>query len=518
MNVAGQLARAELQHGDSEAIRFGASSVTYAELSERARRLGRALGEQGLEPGDRVALLQANGVEMVESMYGAWMAGMTIVPINSRTHAREAAYVVENCEARAVIYGEEHEDGLLAALGRPEAVRMISLGAGDRAHSYEELLSAAAPLERPVEVEAGETAWLFYTSGTTGRPKGAMLSHRNLRQMILSHLADVRSFESGEPVLHAAPLSHGSGCVLLSCVARGARNVIFPGRSFDGEKVLETVREEGTRSIAFVAPTQIVVLNRAAAAAGGAGDLPLESVCYGGAPMFAEDLRDAMALFGPVFVQIYGQGEAPMTISVLAISDHVRFEAGGDDRIGSAGVPRTDVEICVAGEDGAELPCGARGEVMVRGDVVMSGYWDNREATDAALSDGWLRTGDIGLIDETGYLHLLDRSKDMIISGGNNIYPREVEEALLLMPEIHATAVIGVPDPYWGESVHALVVPEDGATLTEEAVIEHCRGVLSSYKKPQSVEFLDELPTNAYGKVLKRELRAERSVGETSEA
>jgi acyl-CoA synthetase (AMP-forming)/AMP-acid ligase II len=518
VNVAGLLARAAIQHGDSEAVRFGDSSVTYGELSERARRLGRAFAELGLRPEDRVALLQANGIEMVESMFGAWMAGMTIVPINSRTHPREAAYVIENCEARAVVYGGEYEEELLAALEDSRGPAMISLDPATGAHPYEELLAAHPPLKRPVERGPEDTAWLFYTSGTTGRPKGAMLSHRNLRQMVLSHLADVRSFEPGEPVLHAAPLSHGSGCVLISCIARGTRNVIFPGRSFDGAQVLETVREAGIRSIAFVAPTQIVVLNRAAAADGDGAGLPLESVCYGGAPMFAEDLRDALAIFGPIFVQIYGQGEAPMTISVLAISDHARFEASGDKRIVSAGVPRTDVEIRVIDEDGEELGPGERGEIVVRGDVVMSGYWDNREATDAALRDGWLRTGDIGMVDGTGYLHLLDRSKDMIISGGNNIYPREVEEALLLMPEIHATAVIGVPDSYWGESVHALVVPQDGVTLTEEAVIEHCRSVLSSYKKPRTVEFVSELPTNAYGKVMKRELREERSVGETSEA
>jgi len=523
VNVAALLTRAAVQHGESEAIRFGDDTVTYAELSERALRLGRALLELGLVPGDRVALLQGNGIAMVESMYGTWAAGMTIVPINSRTHAREAAYVVENSEARAVIYGGEYESELLGALAEPDSMQAISIDAGGTRLSYADLIAANAPLARPAERGAEETAWLFYTSGTTGRPKGAMLTHRNLRQMILSQLADVRSFEPGEPVLHAAPLSHGSGCVLLSCIARGARNVIFAPRSFDGARVLETVREEGIRSIAFLAPTQIVVLNRAAeaaAAADGGGPVAptLESVCYGGAPMFAEDLRAAMSRFGPVFVQIYGQGEAPMTISVLAISDHVRFEASGDKRITSAGIPRTDVEIRVVDEEGREVPAGERGEVVVRGDVVMAGYWDNPDATSAALSEGWLRTGDIGLVDETGYLHLLDRSKDMIISGGNNIYPREVEEALLLMPEIEATAVIGIEDPYWGESVHALVVPRDGATLTEEMVIEHCRSVLSSYKKPRSVEFLPELPTNAYGKVLKRELRDERSVSETRKA
>lgn len=487
---------------------FDGTALTYGELFERSARLGAALRSRGLDPGERVALLQANGIDLVVSLFGAWMAGLTVVPINSRTHHREAAYIIVNSESKALIYGPEYEGDLLPALDGAAPPRLICTGVEGGGEVLADVIAGAEPLGAPGERSHEDTAWLFYTSGTTGRPKGAMLSHRNLRQMILSHLADVRSFSGGETVLHAAPLTHGSGLVLLACIARGARNLIYPGRSFDGAEVLDLVRREGVRSIAFLAPTQIVVLNRAAA--GDGAGLPLESVCYGGAPMFMEDLKTAMGLFGPVFVQIYGQGEAPMTISVLAVSDHERFQADGDRRIGSAGLPRTDVEIKVVDEDGRRRPPGERGEVLVRGDVVMAGYWDNPTATAEAIHDGWLRTGDIGLVDDTGYLHLLDRSKDMIISGGNNIYPREVEEAILELPEVDAVAVIGIPDPYWGESVHALVVAADGTAPTEEQVIDHCRSVLSSYKKPKSVELVRELPTNAYGKVLKRDLREAR--------
>ncbi|MGC1165960.1 MAG: AMP-binding protein [Solirubrobacterales bacterium] len=509
MNVAGLLARAAIQHDRDEAIRFGHDTATYGELYARAARLAAGLRDLGLREGDRVALLQANGPDLVESIFGAWIAGLTITPINSRTHVREAAYIIENCEARAVIYGAEYERGLVGALSGNLDLRLICLGRDGEKTSYEELIEGATALDAPAERRPEDTAWLFYTSGTTGRPKGAMLSHRNLRQMVLSHLADVRSFAVGETVLHAAPLTHGSGLVLLACVARGARNVIYPGASFDGAEVLELIRREGATSVAFVAPTQIVVLNRAAA--GGDGrPLPLESVCYGGGPMFTEDLRQAIELFGPVFVQIYGQGEAPMTISVLAASDHARFVEASDRRLGSAGVPRTDVEIKVIDEEGQTVGPEETGEVAIRGDVVMLGYWDDPEATAGALLDGWLRTGDIGMVDRTGYLHLLDRSKDMIISGGNNIYPREVEEAILELPEVRAVAVIGLPDEFWGERVHALVVLNEGHSLEEEDVIAHCRDVLSGYKKPKAVEFLPELPTNAYGKVLKRELRQTR--------
>ncbi|MGH2939791.1 MAG: AMP-binding protein [Solirubrobacterales bacterium] len=502
--------RAAVQHGESQAVVTDRSAVSYADLADRAARLGAGLKELGLEPGERVALLQPNGMELFVSIFGAWMAGVTVVPINSRAHPREAAFIVRNSESKAVIYGAEYEAELVAALGdEGEMPLLVSTGDRSSAVVLAELIATAEPLPQPVERRHEDTAWLFYTSGTTGRPKGAILSHRNLRQMILSHLADVRSFEPGETVLHAAPLTHGSGLVMLACVARGARNLLYCGRSFDGAEVLDLVAREGVRSVAFLAPTQIVALNRAAAQDGSTA-LPLESICYGGAPMFIEDLRAAMDIFGPVFVQIYGQGEAPMTITVLAASDHERFQADGDSRIGSAGIPRTDVEIRVVDEDGSPCPPGRRGEVIVRGDVVMTGYWDNPDATAAALHDGWLRTGDIGLIDELGYLHLLDRSKDMIISGGNNIYPREIEEAILELPDVEAVAVIGVPDPYWGENVHAMVVSREGAELTEELVVEHCRGMLSSYKKPKTVEFVSELPTNAYGKVLKRDLREAR--------
>jgi acyl-CoA synthetase (AMP-forming)/AMP-acid ligase II len=509
VNLAGLLARAAVQHDREEAVRFGDLIATYGELYTRAARLAAGLRGLGLREGDRVALLQANGPDLVESIFGAWVAGLTVVPINSRTHAREAAYIVANCEARAVIHGPEYERDLSAAFGGSADLRLICLGREGEGVSYEELIETSAALAAPVERRPEDTAWLFYTSGTTGRPKGAMLSHRNLRQMILSHLADVHSFSPGETVLHAAPLTHGSGLVLLACVARGARNVIYSGASFDGAEVLELIRREDATAVAFLAPTQIVVLNRAAGKDG--RSLPLESVCYGGGPMFTEDLRQAIELFGPVFVQIYGQGEAPMTISVLAASDHARFAAQSDPRLGSAGVPRTDVEIEVIDGEGRPLGAEETGEVAVRGDVVMLGYWDDPAATEQALSGGWLRTGDIGMVDRSGYLHLLDRSKDMIISGGNNIYPREVEEAILELPAVSAVAVIGLPDEFWGERVHALVVLNDGHSLLEEDVIAHCRANLSGYKKPKAVEFLPELPTNAYGKVLKRELRQSRT-------
>jgi acyl-CoA synthetase (AMP-forming)/AMP-acid ligase II len=509
VNVAGYLAAAARQHGESEALRFGDVSRSYAELHDRAGRLAAGLAALGLEPGDRVALLQANGPELVESMFGAWLAGLAVVPINSRAHPREAVYMAENCEASAIIHGDEYEAGLREALATTDSFRLISLASGGLSLSFDEVLDRGCPIREPVERDGDDLAWLFYTSGTTGRPKGAMLSHRNLRQAVGAHLADARSFQPGEAVLHAAPLSHGSGHVMLSCVARASRNLIYPGRSFDGDQVLRLIADEGVASVAFLAPTQIVVLNRAASEA--PMSLPLESVCYGGAPMLMDDLRQAISTFGQIFFQLYGQGESPMTITGLSPADHARFLEDGDPRFGSVGVPRINVEVRAGDADGKTLPAGETGEIMVRGDVVMKGYWGNAEATAASIRDGWLWTGDIGRFDETGYLYLLDRSKDMIISGGNNIYPREVEEAIQQMAAVRAVAVIGLPDDYWGEAVHAVIVPEDGAEISAEDVIEHCRSVMASYKKPKTVEFVTALPTNAYGKVSKRHLRAQHS-------
>jgi long-chain acyl-CoA synthetase len=258
--------------------------------------------------------------------------------------------------------------------------------------------------------------------------------------------------------------------------------------------------------IAFLAPTQIIKMLEDFKP--GEFDLSsLKAVCYGGAPIYVEHLRRAIEAFGPVFAQIFGQGEAPITITGLNAAAHAELLAAGDDRIGSAGTIRTDVEARAVDADGRELPPGEAGEIVVRGDVVMKGYWDNPEATAEAIRDGWLHTGDIGAFDERGYLFLLDRAKDMIISGGNNVYPREVEEVIVLHPAVANVVVLGIPDDYWGEAVHAVVVLEPGADATAEEIVAHCGRSLAGYKKPKAVDFVDELPVSGYGKVLRREVR-----------
>jgi len=358
----------------------------------------------------------------------------------------------------------------------------------------------------PVDVDTRAVAWLFYTSGTTGRPKGAMWSHRTIAVALMNYLADVYSTQPEDVVLHAAPLTHGSGVVALPSLARAAENVILDAPSFEPDAVFELIERCKVTNVAFLAPTQIVRL--LADFEPGRFDLSsLRCILYGGAPMFVEDLRRALAAFGYVFVQIYGQGEAPMTITYLRKVDHERFSRTDDPRLGSAGIARTDVEVRVVDDSDRSLPPGAVGEIVARGDVVIPGYWGQPEATADALRGGWLHTGDIGAIDPSGHLFILDRLRDMIVSGGNNIYPREVEEAILTLREVTEVAVVGVPDEYWGESVHAIVACRPDDILTADAVIARCTDRLASYKKPRTVEFVDQLPKNAYGKVLKRELR-----------
>jgi acyl-CoA synthetase (AMP-forming)/AMP-acid ligase II len=382
----------------------------------------------------------------------------------------------------------------------------ICTGDAEGALPYSRLLDQAHALAAAVEVEATDICWLFYTSGTTGRPKGAIWTHRTVRVVVMNYLADLHNIQPGEMVLHAAPMSHGSGIVALPAVARGAVNVVLDSSSFDPRTLFETIERLRIEHVAFLAPTQIIKMLEDFAP--GAFDLTsLRAITYGGAPIHVEQLRRAIAAFGPVFVQLFGQGEAPITITGMTAARHAELLAANDPRIGSAGQIRTDVEARCVDEEDRPLGPGEAGEVLVRGDVVMPGYWNNPEATAEALRGGWLHTGDIGMFDEAGYLFLLDRAKDMIISGGNNVYPREVEEIIIQHPAVADVCVVGIPDAYWGEAVHAVVVRAPGTAVGATEIIAHCADHLAGYKKPKAVDFVEALPVSGYGKILRREVR-----------
>jgi long-chain acyl-CoA synthetase len=401
-----------------------------------------------------------------------------------------------------VLTDDEHAGEVEPLVGTVEALQAAVLAPGP----HWDRLTASAPTPLVDRLPA-DAAWLFYTSGTTGRPKGATLTHRNLLMASLSYFADVDQVMPQDCILHAAPLSHGSGLYGLPHVARGAVSVVPHSGGVDGDEIAALLSRWPGMSL-FAAPTMVKRLAGDQAVA--AADLShLKTIIYGGAPMYLADLEDALGVFGPRLAQIYGQGESPMTITALSKADH----AGRDDlrwreRLQSVGVPRTDVEVRVVDDADRELPAGEVGEVVVRGDVVMAGYWNQPDATAETLRGGWLHTGDVGSFDADGFLTLRDRSKDLIISGGMNVYPREVEEVLLRHPGVRAAAVVGRPDPEWGEAVVAFVVPADGAAPPPvEDLDRTCLENIARFKRPKDYRFVDVLPTNNYGKVVKRELR-----------
>lgn len=476
--------------------------ATWGEFA--ARTAGAAAGLRdglGLAPGDRVAIVMRNRPEYLEALYAIWHAGLVAVPVNARLHRDEIAFVLEDSGSAVVLTDDEHGDDVAPLVGAIEGLRAAVLAPGAQ---WDRIAASAST--RLVERSAVDPAWLFYTSGTTGRPKGAVLTHRNLLMASLSYFADIDPVTPQDSILHAGPLSHGSGLYGLPHVARGAVSVVPQSGGVDGDEIATLLGRWPGMSF-FAAPTMVKRLAGDAALA--AGDLPnLKTIVYGGAPMYLADLQHALEIFGPRLSQIYGQGETPMTITALSKADHAdREHPRWRDRMQSVGFPRTDVEVRVVDDDGGALPAGEVGEVVVRGDVVMAGYWGRPEATAETLRGGWLHTGDVGSFDDDGYLTLRDRSKDLIISGGLNIYPREVEEALLCHPSVQAAAVVGRPDPEWGEAVVAFVVTATGDRPPIDELDRTCLDRIARFKRPKEYHFLDALPTSSYGKVLKRELR-----------
>ncbi len=481
--------------------------ATWSTLAGQIARLaGGMCNEFGLVPGDRVAIVMNNRPEYIEAILAAWHAGLVAVPVNARLHRDEVAYILDQSAAAIAITDAEHADDVVSALGVAATLGEVIVAPSNRWVR----LGASPPLPL-AERRPGDPAWLFYTSGTTGQPKGATLTHRNLLMMSLSYFADIDPVAASDSVLHAAPLSHGSGLYGLPHIARGATSVIPESGGTDPAEIAALLQRWSGVSF-FAAPTMVKRLANAPAIA--EADLSgLKTIIYGGAPMYLADLDAALGVFGPRLAQIYGQGESPMTITALSKREHADVgHLRHRERLQSVGVARTDVDVRVVDGEGNQLPAEEIGEIVVRGDVVMNGYWNQPDETAAALRDGWLFTGDVGSFDADGYLTLRDRSKDLIISGGMNIYPREVEETLLRHPGVGAVSVVGRPDTEWGESVVAFVVTTDQTTTrtstpTREQLDRLCLDHIARYKRPKDYRFVAELPTNNYGKVVKRKLR-----------
>jgi long-chain acyl-CoA synthetase len=495
MNLALWLYRAGLSHPDRPAAASGTRVVaTYGELAASAARLAGALGERlKLAPGERVAIAAKNTPDYIALLYGIWHAGLVAVPANAKLHGAELAYILEQSGAR-VCFASPGIDTEIAAHAPKSLERLITVGSAD----YVSLFTAD-----PIAVAArapNDLAWLFYTSGTTGRPKGAMLTHNVLALASEAYAAEVDPIMPGDCLLHAAPMSHGSGCYIMAHVARLALQIVPESGGFESEEVI-ALFNAWPRISMFAAPTMI---KRLVACPADCEADNIRTLIWGGAPMYGEDALAALDRFGPRLAQIYGQGEAPMTITTLskediADRDHPRWR----ERLASAGKPYACTEVMIADGEDRPVAAGETGEILTRG-VIMAGYWQNPEASAASLRGGWLHTGDVGVLDDEGYLHLKDRSKDLIISGGSNIYPREVEEVLLAHPDVREVSVIGRPDREWGEAVVAYVVGEADAAALDAL----CLSRIARFKRPKDYVFVDELPKNNYGKILKTELRA----------
>ena len=570
MNTALLLARAARAHPHAPALAHGTHVLAdYAALHERVARLAGGLIALGLQPGARIALVMRNHPAYLELFLAAWHAGLVAVPVNSKLHAKELAYIFENCGAPVVFasantLGSCEEGAALApAASGGGAGGAGGTGGARRVIAVESSAFAQLATHAPAAMTArhdDDLAWLFYTSGTTGRPKGVMLSHGNLMAMTLNYFTNVDTIARADCIVHAAPMSHGSGIYLVPHLAQAACNVVPESGAFEADEIA-ILCNHYTGVTMFAAPTMVKRLVEAPlrgitggganarargcvtgsvtggttagmARSGAAHDeMPgLKTLVYGGGPMYLADIKAGMARFGQRFAQIYGQGESPMTITasskaVHADTAHPRYA----ERIGSVGLSFAGVEVMVADGDDRELPSGETGEICVRGPVVMRGYWQNDTASAAALRNGWLHTGDVGAFDEEGFLTLKDRSKDLIISGGSNIYPREVEEALLLHPQVAEVSVVGRAHPEWGEEVIAFVVARAatgstlagdaghtsmhsagqgaGTILDTQALDAHCLDHIARFKRPKHYRFVDALPKNEAGKVLKTELR-----------
>ena len=502
MNLALWLHRAGLAQPGLSAVGHGENTIrTYGVFAGRVARLAAGLRQRlRLAIGDRVVIASRNSPDYLDLLYAIWHAGLVAVPVDAKLHGRELGYILAHSGARAC-FASDRLHGDIAAHAPPNLEHLIVIGGRD----YRELTSADA---MAVEPRAGEDpAWLFYTSGMTGRPKGATLTHRALAAMSHAYLAEVDAVAPGDPILHGAPMSHGSGLSVVPHVMRLAVNVLPESGAFDADEIVRLI-DVWPRAGMFAAPT---MLNRLVACPRDCDPGNIRLIVWGGAPLYVEDALAAVGRFGPRLAQVYGQGECPMTITTLsrddiARRDHPRWRT----RLASAGRPFASIEVRIVDPNDVDVAPGEIGEIVCRGDTVMAGYWDDPAASAQTLRGGWLHTGDVGSLDSDGYLILKDQSRDLIISGGSNIYPREVEEVLLKHPGVREAAVIGRGDREWGEIVVAYVAGAASAEELDALCLDH----IARFKRPRDYVFLDALPRNNYGKIPKtilRDIDAQRS-------
>lgn len=489
---------------------IGARHHSWREINQRVDAVAHALRALGVVPGDRILVHSCNNLQLFESAWVAFKLGAVWVPTNYRVAPPEAAYLGRSSKAKVMLYSsgfEHYVDAVREA--SPALQHVLAIGTPrEGEHAYETLASQTTEPFPSADVDRDHPLWFFYTSGTTGAPKAGTLTHGQMAFVINNHIADLMpGITSRSRSLVVAPLSHGAGIHALVNAARGAASILPTSEKLDPEdawRLIETHRVDNM----FTVPT-IVKLLTEHAAVDEYDHSSLRYVIYAGAPMYRADQKHALTKLGPVLVQYYGLGEVTGNITVLPPELHQVSDDAPNARVGTCGYPRTGIAIAILDADGKKMAPFETGEICVRGAAVFIGYDDNPEANRKAFKDEWFHTGDLGHLDREGFLYITGRESDMYISGGSNVYPREIEEALLTHPAIREVAVLGVPDPKWGELGVAVVVCREGHATDGEALLAHLEPLIARYKWPRTFLFWDALPKSAYGKIVKKDIRAQ---------
>jgi acyl-CoA synthetase (AMP-forming)/AMP-acid ligase II len=484
------------------------NQFTYSDVQKRVDQLISCFSQLELFKGERIGILSQNRKECLELDAAIAISGLVKVPLNYRLHPNEHMYMIKNSGAKVLFVEEGLEQDILSRVEELPTIEHIFIFGNDRKDylSYERLLEEKGKqrdIQRP-KVHPNDLYAIMYTSGTTGRPKGVMLTQANFITIALSLTLEL-SLDGDERIGHFAPLTHGNAFFVTAGLMRGNTHVIF--RTFNPADFLSKVEHYRITTV-FLVPTMLnLVIHEPTIET--ADFSTLRSILYAGSPIAVEKLKLAIDIFGIRLVQTFGQMEAAMAITVLGRQSHLKKNGKYTDKIASCGREAIFAEVQVMDEHGTPLKSGEIGEVCTRGPLTMLGYWNNEEATNETIRNGWLRTGDLGWMDEDGYLYLVDRKKDVMITGGMNVYPREVEEILNLHPAVKEVCAFGIPDAKWGEAICAHIVLKSDETPEVEEIIEHCKQHMASYKKPKLIKFVQELPKNNYGKIMRRQLRDE---------
>ncbi len=506
MNVGYIISRAVEQYADNICVVEGDKKITFREVGQHINQLANALLGLGLQKGDRVGVLMGNSWRCVEVDYGIIKGGLVRVPLNARQSPSELILQMTEAEAKAIIVGPEYVEQVQSMA--PQMSTVTHYIATERVPSgwlnYDRFVAGAASTEPDVVVDKEDMHSFQYTSGTTGRPRAAIQDHGAWLSANLFYLAEMDTIRDSDAILHVAPMTHAAAVFMLPHFVRGARQVVL--KRFDPQEVLEAIQKEKITFVVLI-PTMIYMLLAYP-------DLrkydhrSLKTILYATSPMSVEKLKEAIGIFGPVFQQGYGMTEAIPPVAHFAKEDHV-VDGPPEKvkRLGSCGRPVIGVEVRLVDEEGNDVKTGEIGQIICRGGNLMKGYWKRPEDTERALRNGWLYTRDLARVDEDGFLYIVDRLDDMIISGGFNVYPREVEEALYAHPAVYEAAVVPVPDDKWGELVKAVVVLKPGTSATEQEIIDFCGTRLTGFKKPRSVDFVEALPKSPVGKILRRAVR-----------